>query len=156
MTPLLAAAILAGANQIKDEAMALSPHQESLWRASLEKLGVAQVRSALDRDKIQPAYVHLTSQWLAEKDREAEAQERALELEQTEIAQATAAEAGRASAAAEKASVAADQQATAAERQAIATERANTRATIALIIAIISMIVTLIGIWLPHYWDMHK
>jgi hypothetical protein len=105
--------------------MALTPEQERLWRAELENLSIAQVRSDLERDKIQSAYVHLTSQWLAEKDREAETRDQASRLEQTEIARAAAAEATRASEAAEKASVAADRQAIAAERQATAAERAN-------------------------------
>jgi CHASE3 domain sensor protein len=119
-----------------------------VWRESLEKMGAPQVRSNLERDKIQPAYVHLTSQWLAEKDREADAREQASRLEQTEIARSAAAEAARASDAAERA-------ATAAERQAMAAERANTRATIALVIAIISITVSAIGIWLP-LWEVHK
>jgi hypothetical protein len=135
--------------------MRLTPEQDRLWREELEKSSVAQVRSNLERDKIQQAYVHLTSQWLAEKDREAETRDLALRLEQTEIARAAAAEATRASAAAEKASVAADRQAIAAERQATAVERANTRATIALVIAIISITVSAIGILMP-YWSGPK
>jgi hypothetical protein len=119
------------------------------------KKSVAQVRSDLERDKISPAYVHLTSQWVAEKDREAETRAQASTLEQTEIARVAAAEATRASAAAEKASLAAERQAAAAERQATAAERANTRATIALVIAIISIIVSAIGALLP-YWGPYR
>lgn len=130
--------------------MALTPEQEWLWRAELEKLSVAQVRSDLEHNKISSAYVHVTSQWLADKDREAESREAASRREQMEIARAAAAEAARASVAAERASLAVERQAKAAERQATAAERANRRATIALVIAIISMIVTVSGMIIVH------
>jgi hypothetical protein len=121
--------------------MALTPKQESLWTAELEKMGVSQVRAALDRNEIQSAYVHFSFQWLAGKDREADARKEASTSTQIEIAR--------------RASEAAERAATAAEQQAREATRTNMRATIALVIAILSMIVTAIGIGLP-LWEAHK
>jgi len=120
--------------------MNLTPQQESEWIRQLEAMGTTTARMSLDQSKISPRFVHATSMWLAEKDREAEARRDASNSEQIALM-------SRASEAAERAS-------TAAERQAIAAERANTRATIALIIAIVSMIISAVAIIVTH-WDVH-
>jgi hypothetical protein len=111
--------------------MAPTPEHERQWILQLEELGVTQVRSLLENDKISPGFVHVSSQWLADKDREAEGRREASRAEQMELMR--------------RASVAAEAQATEARR-------ANMRATIALAIAIISIIVSAIGIWLA-YWE---
>lgn len=126
----------------------MTPEQERLFIAELEKLGETRVRDNLNHDKISAGFVHLASTWLSEKERKSECRKEASTSEQIEIAR-------RASDAAVLASDAADRAATATERQATAAERANTRATIALIIAIISITVSAIGIWMP-YWSAHK
>lgn len=114
--------------------MNLSPEQERLFIADLERRGVSQVRHDLDHGAISSAFVYLTSQWLSGKEREEERRKEASISAQIE-------EMRRAS--------------VAAERQATAAERANMRATIALIIAIASMIITIVGIAVTH-WDVRK
>jgi hypothetical protein len=97
--------------------VSLTPEQEHLWVIELEKMGETQVRSDLERGKISPGYFHLASRWLAEKEREAKADEKASRAKQIELMQ----------------------------RQATAAERANTRASIAIGIAVASALVTAIG-----------
>jgi hypothetical protein len=53
--------------------MTLTPDQERLFIAELEKLGEAQVRSNLERGKISPAVEYVALAWLAEREREAKA-----------------------------------------------------------------------------------
>jgi CHASE3 domain sensor protein len=113
--------------------MALTEEQERQWIAQLEGMGETQVRKLLSQDKISPAFVYLSSQWLAAKELGAELRSEASQSEQMELIR-------RASAA--------------AEAQAREARRANTRATIALIIAILSIIVSAIGTLSP-YWP-HK
>jgi hypothetical protein len=134
MTPTPALAILIGANRIRSETVSLTPDQEREWIIQLVKMGPTQARSDMDHGRISPAYVSLTAEWLADREREAERRSEASQSEQIELMR-------RASAA--------------AERQARAAERANTRATVALVIAIVSMIVTVISILITH-WDAHK
>lgn len=128
--------------------MALNADQEAQYLAELETRGKTQVRSDLDHGSISPAFVFLTAQWLAGKERDEERRREASSSAQIELARAAATEAARASAAAERS-------AAAAERQATAAERANMRATIALVIAIASIIITAVSIWITHM-DVHK
>lgn len=139
--------------------MALTPEQMRDFIADLERRGRTQVRHDLDHGGIAPAFVFIASNWLSEKEHEAERRSEASRSEQLETAKRASAAAERAAAAAEKAASEAARAATAAERQATAAERANKKATIALAIAIISMattaIVTVIGITVTH-WDARK
>ena len=112
----------------------MNPEAERQFIAELEKQGETRVRDNLAHGHIAPAWGHVASTWLSEKERESERRREASNSEQIDLMR-------RAS--------------TAAERQAIAAERANTRATIALVIAILSMIVSAIGIWMP-FWSTHK
>jgi len=125
--------------------MALTPDQEREYIARLEEMGVSQVRSELERGKISPHLMHLTSTWLSAKGKEAEERIETSSSAQMELAR--------------QASAAAERAATAAELQAIEARRANRRATVALVIAIISIIATTISaavsIWITHM-DAHK
>ena len=114
--------------------MTLTPDQERDIRASLEQMGLTNVREDLKQGRFPPAQIYLVSRWASDKEREENLRRETSISEQMELMR-------RAS--------------SAAERQATAAERANTRATTALIIAIISMIVTIIGIWVTHL-DVHK
>lgn len=105
--------------------MALTPDQERAYIAELERMGPSQVRSDLDHGRISPAIAHIASQWLAERERDAEHRQ----AEQTEIMR--------------RASVA-------AERQAAAAEGADKKANIAIVISAVSIIATIIGIWVAH------
>ena len=97
--------------------MALTPEHEREWIAKLEEMGVTQVRSLLDQNKIFPiALVNPTAKWLSDKDREAKAKADALQSEQMGLMR----------------------------RQADAAERANTRATIAIWVAGASLIVSIV------------
>jgi hypothetical protein len=118
----------------------------------LEPNSVDHVRRLLDRGEISSGFVHVTAQWLSDKEIEAERRKEASNSEQIELAR-------RASEAANRAADAAEASADAARRQAKAAEKANTRATIAIVIAIasaiITAIVTVVGIWITHM-DVHK
>jgi len=97
--------------------VALTPEHEREWIAKLEEMGVTQVRSLLDQNKISPiALVNPTAKWLSDKDREAKAKADALQSEQMGLMR----------------------------RQADAAERANTRATIAIWVAGASLIVSIV------------
>ena len=128
--------------------MTLSPEEHQRFIADLERRGVNQVRSELERGTLSPAAVHPASAWLAEKDKEDERRKEASNAEQMELAR-------RASDAAERAAEAAERSAVAAEREATAVEKANKRATLALVIAIVSIIATGIGIWTNHRDAQH-
>ncbi len=104
--------------------MALTPEQERLYIADLEKMGVTQVRSDRDHGRISPGFVNLASAWLSGKERQAERRKEASQAEQTEFLRRTT---------------------EATERQAIQARRANITAIWAIGIAGLSMIVTNIG-----------
>jgi hypothetical protein len=106
--------------------LALTPEQEHLWIAELEKMGETQARSNLEGGKISAQYVHLTSTWLSGREREAKHREEALQSEKMELMRRDSA---------------------AAERQAQAAERANKRATLAILIAVVSLIVAVISLF---------
>jgi hypothetical protein len=95
----------------------LTAEQEREWIAQLEKMGLTEAKSLRDRGEISPAYVFLTSTWIADEEREAKARAEVLQSEQMELTRRSS---------------------DAAERQATAAERANTRATIAIWVAAIS------------------
>jgi len=102
--------------------VALNPEQEWAWIAQLEEIGVTEAKSLRDRGEISPDYVHLTSRWISEKEREAKIRAEAVQSEQTELMKRNSA---------------------AAERQAKAAERANTRANVAILVAVVSLIVSI-------------
>jgi hypothetical protein len=104
--------------------VALTLEQERLYLEDLEKRGESQVRSELEHGKISPGFVHLTSTWLAGKEREVAAKKLALETQQMRLLERSA---------------------TATEKQASEAQRANTRATWALALSIISLLVTIIA-----------
>jgi hypothetical protein len=140
MTSLPAVAILIGASRIRIETMALTPEQERLWRAELEKSSVAQIRSELERNTISSAYVHLTSQWLAEKDREAERKADSWASEARDLARSAN------EVALEANSIARDS-ASSARRSADAARRSNMIATLALIAAMVAIAISSIGLF---------
>jgi len=105
--------------------MALNPDQERAYIAELERMGPSQVRSDLDHGRISPAIAHIASQWLAERERDAEHRQ----AEQAEVMR--------------RATIA-------AERQAAAVEGANKKANLAIVISVISIIATIVGIWIAH------
>jgi hypothetical protein len=109
--------------------VALIQDQEREYIAQLEQRGERQVRYELEHGLIPPAQVHLTTQWLSRKEREAKSQREISQFEQIELMR-------RAS--------------DAAERQAAAAEQANRKATIALWISVGSLIVAFISIWITH------
>jgi hypothetical protein len=104
----------------------LTPEQESLYIADLEKQGVTQVRSDIEHGRISPQYVNLGSKWLSGKEREAERRNEASRAEQTGLMRRTT---------------------EATERQATQARRANITAIIALVIAGVSLIVSIVGTW---------
>jgi hypothetical protein len=132
-----------------------TPEQERQWIAELERMGVVQVKGALDRKEITPGLVHLSYQWLSDKEREAKSRAEASKSEQMELMRRSSSAADRAADAADRAAAAAERASTAAERQAFEAERANRRASIALAIAITSIAATIISIFVTH-WDARK
>ena len=114
--------------------LTLTPEQESLHIAELEKRGVTQVRSELEHGKISPRFAQLTSEWLSGKEREDKRRVEASQAEQTDFIRRTT---------------------EATECLAIQARRANFRATWAIVIAVLSMAMSGVGIWITH-WDAHK
>jgi hypothetical protein len=101
MTRFFAIAILTGANRIRSDVMATS-EQEREFVAQLEERSIGQVKRQLERGEIPPAFVFVTSNWVSDKERQAEQRAEASNSEQIEIARSAAIEARRASDAAER------------------------------------------------------